>query len=122
MPEWNRESLMAHCRTKELQLESEIVAEVIDDAGNATYELDVLGWLYFNPLATWITIADPMDLPVGEYTVRARMMCVAQIYRKKPTHAITATFKRDGLAYAYAFQGQYQRRGFQPHTIPKYTP
>ena len=112
-----RDSLKDSSRISDLKYGKEIIVELLDEEGVVTRELDVLGWLSCNPQATYIVIADPFDLPVGEYRVRARMLNSPEV--RWPSSTIVVPFERDGLAECYIYEGRLGY--FRPHEIENYT-
>jgi hypothetical protein len=112
-----RSGLVDHSRLFDLKYGSEIVVEVLDVDGKPRFELDVLGWLSCDALATWIVVADPLELEVGVHQVRARMLNSPK-FKQWPSRTIIAPLDRDGLSEAYAYEGRLGH--FRPHEIPNY--
>ncbi len=115
-----RDSLKNHNRARDLKEDCEIVVDLLALDGTEVQELDVLGWLHYDPLATWVVIADPLDVEPGEYLARIRILQFSSwLMPDGRAYATTAPFTRDGLADCYAYEGRLER--FETHTIENYT-
>lgn len=109
-----RESLRDSSRAKDIRFDCEIVADLMTVDGSFIEELDVLGWINLNPEATWIVVADPINVDAGDYLVRVRMCH----FRTNKNAKLLVPLHRDGLAECYAYEGRLGK--FRTHTIESY--